>query len=376
MNKLILLLTFSILFLVPAGAQNAFAAHFVFGHLNWETTGNPNEVEFDGKMAFTATSLGGNPAIGSIQCDNHLVRTLEPGGFQTLACLKVESVNVSEDWVLGSIVDSAGNPITHTYPDTSGPFVAEFYGCCTVSTIREGNNDRTHHIITQVDPTNPNHSPVSNMLPVVTCAKDAVCVFPVPATDSDGDSLTFSQSPLGTTYGIGSGLVTATSYSIDANTGIITWDTTGKPTGLYGTSVKIEESSGGPSFGFGMVEFIINIVDDTTPPIAVCQNAVVPLSASGQAEISVSDIDGGSSDDVGLAGLTLSPRIFSCSELGANTVTLTVTDTVGNTSFCTATVTIEDPQNACSAPPPEIIGGEIIPIQSTSLILAGAQSFS
>jgi len=114
---------------------------------------------------------------------------------------------------------------------------------------------------------------------------------------------------------------------------------------------------------------------DAIPPTAICQDVTVALAANGQTSITALDVDGGSSDDVGIQSLSVSPNIFSCSSLGANTVTLTVTDTSGNTSTCQAVVTVEDPQNACLVDN-QVIGGEIIPIEATSLILAGAQSFS
>ncbi|MEZ5022241.1 MAG: hypothetical protein R2728_03065 [Chitinophagales bacterium] len=40
--------------------------------------------------------------------------------------------------------------------------------------------------------------------------------------------------------------------------------------------------------------------------------------------------------------LVLSQTEFVCSEVGGNTVTLTVTDNNNNVSTCTATVTVED----------------------------------
>ncbi|MCB0535865.1 MAG: hypothetical protein KDD14_26925, partial [Saprospiraceae bacterium] len=40
--------------------------------------------------------------------------------------------------------------------------------------------------------------------------------------------------------------------------------------------------------------------------------------------------------------LSASPTDFTCANVGANTVTLTVTDNNSNTATCTATVTVED----------------------------------
>jgi PKD repeat protein len=81
---------------------------------------------------------------------------------------------------------------------------------------------------------------------------------------------------------------------------------------------------------------------DPVNPVAVCQNTTVQLNGSGDATISATDINNGSSDNCGIASLVVSPNTFTCSELGANTVTLTVTDVNGNTDDCTAIVTVED----------------------------------
>lgn len=79
-----------------------------------------------------------------------------------------------------------------------------------------------------------------------------------------------------------------------------------------------------------------------TPPTAVCKNITVALDANGHAVITGADVDGGSTATCGLQSITVSPSEFSCESLGQNTVTLTVTDIAGNTSTCTATVTVVD----------------------------------
>jgi hypothetical protein len=83
-------------------------------------------------------------------------------------------------------------------------------------------------------------------------------------------------------------------------------------------------------------------VNDNISPTAVCQDLVIDLDATGNASITTNDIDNGSSDNCGIASLSLDQSSFDCSNIGANTVTLTVTDVNGNTSTCTATVTVND----------------------------------
>ena len=83
-------------------------------------------------------------------------------------------------------------------------------------------------------------------------------------------------------------------------------------------------------------------VEDVINPTAVCQNITVQLDGTGNVSIVAADIDGGSSDNTGIASLAASQTAFTCADLGANTVTLTVTDLDGNTATCDATVTVED----------------------------------
>lgn len=88
-------------------------------------------------------------------------------------------------------------------------------------------------------------------------------------------------------------------------------------------------------------------VQDQIAPTAICQNFTLPLGTGigGGTTLSPASINNGSTDNctsAGSLGLALSKTSFNCSNLGANTVTLTVTDQYGNTSTCTSTVTVVD----------------------------------
>ncbi|MEY3367727.1 MAG: hypothetical protein RI973_882 [Bacteroidota bacterium] len=81
---------------------------------------------------------------------------------------------------------------------------------------------------------------------------------------------------------------------------------------------------------------------DTIKPVASCQDVTVSLDVSGNATITALAVDNNSSDNCSIANRNLSQTSFNSSDVGANTVTLTVSDPSGNTSTCTATVTVED----------------------------------
>ncbi len=83
-------------------------------------------------------------------------------------------------------------------------------------------------------------------------------------------------------------------------------------------------------------------VEDTITPIALCQNVEIALDATGTATLTTEDIDDNSTDNCGIASREISQTIFTCDNIGANTVRLTITDNSGNTAFCDATVIVVD----------------------------------
>ncbi|TDO29457.1 HYR domain-containing protein, partial [Sediminibacterium goheungense] len=99
------------------------------------------------------------------------------------------------------------------------------------------------------------------------------------------------------------------------------------------------------------------IVSDITAPIAIAQNITVNLNANGAATITAAQINNGSSDNCGIASIALDKTSFDCSNVGANTVTLTVTDVNGNSSTATALVTVVDNINPTITAPANIAQG-------------------
>ena len=82
---------------------------------------------------------------------------------------------------------------------------------------------------------------------------------------------------------------------------------------------------------------IVTVID-TIDPTVVTQNISVPL-VNGVANITAADIDNGTSDNCDFT-LAIDRNSFTCSDIGDHTVTLTATDSSGNTSTETAIVSI------------------------------------
>jgi len=86
-------------------------------------------------------------------------------------------------------------------------------------------------------------------------------------------------------------------------------------------------------------------IPDVTEPTVITQDITIQLDVNGLATIQPSTIDNGSTDDAtSQANLIYSLDVssFDCSNLGTNTVTLTIEDEAGNTASETAVVTVED----------------------------------
>jgi hypothetical protein len=81
------------------------------------------------------------------------------------------------------------------------------------------------------------------------------------------------------------------------------------------------------------------IVKDNTAPVVITQNLTIPL-VNGTATITAAQINNGSSDNCGVASISIDKTSFNCSTIGNHTVTLTVTDVNGNVASQTANVTV------------------------------------
>lgn len=111
--------------------------------------------------------------------------------------------------------------------------------------------------------------------------------------------------------------------------------------------------------------FTTEEASDTEPPLAMCQGVIrIQLDENGNASITPEMVDNGSTDNEGIESFSIDITNFSCSDIGENSVILTVTDVTGNTSLCTATVIVED-----------TLAPKISEIQDHTIDLASAESY-
>lgn len=97
----------------------------------------------------------------------------------------------------------------------------------------------------------------------------------------------------------------------------------------------------------------ITVVDDQAPTMA-CQDVTLIIGSDGTASLTTADLDAGTTDNCGLASLTVNPSSFGAGDVGQSglTATLTATDNAGNVNFCTSSISVQDvtpPAALCSA---------------------------
>ena len=129
------------------------------------------------------------------------------------------------------------------------------------------------------------------------------------------------------------------------NCGIDTWEVfpanfSCDDLGQTSTTFEVFDTSG----NMDTADITVNIVDNLDPSV-VAQAITVQLDGNGEASITTDQIDNGSSDNCAIASMDLDIFAFTCDDLGDTDVTLTVTDTSGNSASSTVSVTIEDEED-------------------------------
>lgn len=97
-------------------------------------------------------------------------------------------------------------------------------------------------------------------------------------------------------------------------------------------------------------------IQDTTAPTLDCKDATLVLDGNGNATLTEADVIVLKYDHCGIMATHISQTDFNCDNVGANQVTVTVTDHVGLSTSCNTTVTVEDNMAPVLGCQPELQG--------------------
>lgn len=270
----------------------------------------------DSQTTATATGLAAGTYSVTVTDANGCTATSSVTVYDPLDATASESTPVScnggSDAEITVTVTGGAAPYTYLWDDASASTTATITGLSAGSyevTVTDANGNTTTANVTIGEPT--------QLVVAVGTVTDVTCTG-----NTDGAVTTTISG--GTT-----------SYTFSWDNGETTQNLSGVVEGTY--VLTVTDANGCTETATAVVGMTDNVA-----PIVVTQDITVSLDALGNVSITTSDIDNGSSDDCGIDTYALDKVDFNCSDLGANTVTLTVTDVNGNSATGTATVTVED----------------------------------
>ena len=249
---------------VAAGAFTAApasASHFRGSNMSWTTSAaNQADVSFTGSFArsYGGSDPDGLLAVGDIFNEVIGNTTFAYGdGVTNSNRFRTIAVNKPDNFVIATMLDDTLNqsPLRHLYA-SSGPWNAGFSSCCNIGGLNN-NADAFYGDATQISFAAANSaSPVSSLAPIVDVGPSGVQSFPVPAVDPLGRTLRWSLTDPAESF-----WTPPVGLAINPNTGFVSWDTTGLPTGLWSVSVTVDALVGVNVVASTTVNFLIRITN-------------------------------------------------------------------------------------------------------------------
>ena len=169
-----------------------------------------------------------------------------------------------------------------------------------------GNSASVVQLVTVIDNVLPTIVAPADVTVATNLECEATGVFIGQANGSDNCSFTISNNAPAV-FGLGQTTVTWTITDLSGNTATATQTVT---------------------------------VIDNQAPIVNVTNATLSLDLTGNATLTFDLIDLNTTDNCGIANISFSNSTFTCSDIGDNKVTVTVTDNSGNISTALVTITI------------------------------------
>jgi hypothetical protein len=282
----------------------AAASHYRANQLTWHAGAAPNAVEFHLSGSWRCTFFADpcDVAPGEVVTTEYV----DPG--DGAGYVEVEMLVVSVD-VANDVVTADGHA-TYTY-GAPGAYVASSSGCCRLSSfnghLNNGDGDIRYETLVNLPATSA--SPVGLVPPIVDCPVEAVCTFSVPASDPDNQPMRWRLATAEEASGYDGGFTQPSGASIDATSGLYTWDTRGAelaPTGstFYSTQVMIENVVAGTVVSRTAVDFFIRLGSNSTnaQPVFVsptpANGAVIAASVGAPMSFQVAAQDSDATDVV------------------------------------------------------------------------------
>ncbi|MEO1713816.1 MAG: T9SS type A sorting domain-containing protein, partial [Bacteroidota bacterium] len=123
------------------------------------------------------------------------------------------------------------------------------------------------------------------------------------------------------------------------------------PVGEYTATYKVSDECGNTTYE----ELNLSVLDCKKPTPYCSNGLIVEIMQTGMIEVWASDLDAGSFDNCPgdliwsfSEDITETNRLFTCDDLGIQTVQIWVTDASGNQDYCETTIMIQDNMNACT----------------------------
>jgi hypothetical protein len=267
--------------LICATSTNAYATHFRYGTITW-TVPNPvtapNVVQVSVELAFRRSFFSPLPTVGvpvAVGSDVIVVQNVITNAIvqQQSLVLTPTSINPSEDWFVGTMTFTVAFPVT----STPTAYKVSYSQCCRISTLNDNNHDQNYIVWTQftldTHTANPNHPPVASSIPIIRMGVNRPFSFRLPATDADGDPITYRLAA--TTE---SGLVAIKPaepasgpgvFTLNGATGVMTWTPT--VLGLYAVQVVMTDTHGAST----VVDVVLEVITANGSAPALKLNVVV-----------------------------------------------------------------------------------------------------
>ncbi|MCK5706267.1 MAG: tandem-95 repeat protein [Candidatus Aureabacteria bacterium] len=218
-----------------------------------------------------------------------------------------------------AIITGSGSTVVVTMPEVAGDTVIEI-----VVTVSDGNGGSTWNLI-NIPVYNKNNVPVITSSAITSATEDSAYTYDVNATDSDGDTITYSLT------------VKPTGMVINSSTGLISWTPSQTNVGSNSVTISISDGNGGTD----TQSYNLNVINVNDAPVITSSAITSATEDSAYTyDVNATDQDG----DTLVYSLAVKPTGMAInsstgliswtpvqSNVGSNSVSISINDGNGGT---------------------------------------------